>query len=65
MPITAQRLAQLLHEEFDLDNWGDIDPFLFKLVAEGDFAEDDDARALEEVLVRVVIRLRKDEGNAV
>ncbi len=62
--LTAQRLAQVMHEELERHFWGDIEPHLFKMVAEGIDADDDsanDARDLEELLVRVVTRLRDEQ----
>lgn len=29
-PITAKELGQILYEEFERDEWGDVDPFYFK-----------------------------------
>jgi uncharacterized protein YgfB (UPF0149 family) len=58
--VTAQSLARLLDEELERDSWGDVEPFLLKMVANGIDADDDnaeDARALEEVLERIVARL--------
>jgi hypothetical protein len=60
--ITAKRLALLLAEELERDSWGDIDPYLFREVAEDDpdrpaTTDPDDAKALAEVLERVTTRL--------
>lgn len=58
-PITVEELAGLLDESFEEDNWGDIDPYLFreviKPVKDSDHAED--VGALRQVLQRVVDKL--------
>lgn len=72
----ARLLARLLHEEFDKESWGDIDPVWVGMVADGlDEPEDPDdcdpdaveeARSLKKVLDRVVSRLdelRPKEGK--
>ncbi|MDO8599736.1 MAG: hypothetical protein Q7S02_06545 [bacterium] len=63
--ITAKRLAALLDDEMERDSWGDLNTFLFKMIGEGNLDEEDehfeDAKALEEVLVRVVKRLRMED----
>jgi hypothetical protein len=65
----VQKFAAILFEEFEKDDWGDIDPTLFGLVADGKEREegiDDDendpeaqeeAFALRGVLERAVARL--------
>jgi hypothetical protein len=62
--LTTERLATLLFEELDRDDWGDVDPYWIKMVAEGDYDEDDDhhdqAEALGKVLDRVVTRLKEE-----
>ena len=65
--MDGTRLAQILHEEFKRDNWGDIDPWLFKMVSgtlEVDDTVDDDnaedAEALREVLERVAKRINEE-----
>lgn len=55
--ITVQQLAKILFEEFERDYWGDIDPFLFSRVADGDPAAAGYTRDLVEVLDKVVARL--------
>jgi len=58
--ITTQEFAQILSEEFDRDNWGDINPYLFQHIAYPPDEEDDndeEAQNLKEVLVRVLARL--------
>lgn len=69
MRTSTQRLAAILFEELEKDGWGDIDPTLFGLVADGyphgeDCDEDDrdedletDAQGLEVILERVVKRI--------
>lgn len=72
----ARLLARLLHEEFDKESWGDIDPYWVEMVANGlDEPEDPDdcdpdaveeAKNLKKVLDRVVSRLdelRLKEGK--
>lgn len=71
--ITARKLAGLLFEEFEKDGWGDIDPILFGLVADGkthgeDTDDEDrdpdletDAQGLEAVLERVIKRLEAEK----
>ena len=59
--LTAERLARLLYEELEADDWGDIEPHWFKLFADGDEDDDDfseEAEALGEVLTRIVDRIR-------
>lgn len=61
MRVTTRKLAKLLSEELERDYWGDIDPFLFKMVAQGIDTEDDnaeDAKALKHVLDRVVEKIK-------
>jgi len=62
--LTTERLAEILHEELDRDDWGDVDPFWIRMVSEGNHTEDDehheDAEALANVLDRVVARLKED-----
>lgn len=69
MPVELRRLAALLYEEFERDQWGDVDPYLFAMVADGridgvdadgePLDEDlaDGARGVHEVLARVCARL--------
>lgn len=63
MKISAEQLAFLLYEELDRDQWGDVDPYLFKhIVLRRDLDpepddNDADAAALRQVLTRVVDRL--------
>jgi len=60
MTLTAMMLAKILHEEFDKDDWGDIDPSHFGAIAQGIDHDDDNADehvALEIVLKRVAKRL--------
>lgn len=64
--ITAEDLARMLHEEFERDSWGNVDPYLFEAVAGSvadptllDPQECDHAEgtiALREMLRRVVAR---------
>lgn len=61
LPLTVERLGKILAEEFERDQWGDIDPFYFEYPAKkNDHAADDDARGVYEVLERVVARLKED-----
>lgn len=64
--VTAQQLAKLIYEELERDGWGDIDPSLFRMIAEGaagvenddePFELMDDSAEMEKVLVRVCERL--------
>lgn len=63
MRISAQTLAKLLYEEFERNDWGDIDPWLFKYVAEDKLNEAADARALCDVLRRVLERAQDYEDH--
>ena len=57
-----KQLAKILYEEFDKDDWGDIDPYCFDVVANGIDSDDDNAEehiAVENVLKRVVKRLKE------
>lgn len=66
--MTIHDLARILHEEFDRDAWGDIDPYLFEGLAKSledpsllDPDETDQAEEIEglsEVLERVLARIR-------
>ena len=51
--ISVEDLARRLYVELDKDGWGDVDPYLFKCVAEGEVG-DPDVDALREVLVRAL-----------
>jgi hypothetical protein len=57
----VKKLAAILFEEFERDAWGDIDPFLFGMIADGLEDSDDDnaeeAQELKKVLKRAVKRL--------
>lgn len=55
------KLAKILNEEFEKDNWGDIDPYLFHLLSSGNEDEEDliEVNALENVLNRVVKRINE------
>lgn len=59
--INFQDLAKILGEEFDREDWGDIDPDLFNLVSEGarDVDSYEDIVAMEKVLKRVANRLEE------
>lgn len=65
--LSVRGLARILHEEFERDLWGAIEPDLFARVAdptdedENENEEDPDAIALERVLERVVARLEVGE----
>jgi hypothetical protein len=62
--LTAERLAALLHEELEADDWGDIEPHWFKLFADGetdDLNISDEAVSLGDVLERVVERVRDED----
>ena len=43
MGMLPNKLALILAEEFEADSWGDVDPYLFRLVADKLYAEDYDA----------------------
>lgn len=62
--LTTERLAEILHDELAAESWGLIDPDWIKMVAEGNYAEDDaghdEAEALGKVLDRVVARLKEE-----
>ncbi|RJR10691.1 hypothetical protein C4588_02755 [Candidatus Parcubacteria bacterium] len=67
--LTAKELAWALYQELDRDNWGDVDPYWFKLAAEmpsnpngrsDEFDEgQEEARALLAVLEQVAARLNQ------
>jgi len=61
--LTAQKLGALLYEEFERDDWGDVDPGMFANAFDGgDEVDEDYARdtaGLRRVLARVVRRLQK------
>ena len=71
MKIDVKKLAGILFEEFERDGWGDIDPILFGIVADGnthgedrdeedrDEDQEEDAQGMEKVLGRVIGRLEK------
>mgnify|MGYP001599056953 CR=1 FL=1 len=56
--MTSEHLAKILYEEFERDGWGDIDPYLFRYVFEGD-TDAEYAADMKRVLDRVVARLKK------
>jgi hypothetical protein len=65
--ITAERLATLLTEEFEKEDWGDIDPYWFTCACfPPDFDQDnyEDVEALRGILQRVAWRLNDEEENA-
>jgi hypothetical protein len=62
--LTAEVLARLLHEELEADDWGDLEPYWFKLFADGesdDLNLSDEAVALGDVLERVVDRIQDED----
>lgn len=64
MTLNAKTLAKILFEEFDRDDWGDINPSYFEAIAQGIDPKGDDDNveeqiALDQVLRRVVKRLEK------
>lgn len=66
IPLDAETLAHLLSEELESDNWGDVDPDLFRQVAKPDpdasiDPTTSDAAALCEVLTRVAERWNKGD----
>lgn len=62
--LRGTMFAKILSEEFDKDGWGDIDPYLFKELAEGAPNPNSDCYdelvALEAVLERVLMRVRSE-----
>lgn len=67
MEDKIRKLARLISEELDRDNWGDVDPYLFKLIADGEAGMPDldedlmrDSMWLHEVIERVVVRLGEE-----
>ncbi len=56
--ITARLLARLLHDAFDCDEWGDIDPDLFRAVAEQDF-DKEYTEEMQEALARAAANLNR------
>ena len=64
--LTAEILARLMSEELDRDYWGSVEPDDFRGVAEARGDLRPNARALREVLIRVVGRINfaaKAEGK--
>lgn len=66
VPLSVDRLAKALLDNFELDSWGDIDPYLFNEVIEPveDSDHADDAEALRAVLQRTVDTLNKPAEEA-
>ena len=68
MELTTRNLARLMSEELEKESWGDIDPYLFEVIAnEADKAEDEvgsndaaEASELQRVLDRVIERLKSE-----
>lgn len=62
--LTTERLAEIIIEELDRDDWGDVDTEWIRMVAQGCYDEDDaghdDAEAMKSVLDRVVERIKED-----
>lgn len=60
--IGPVKLAAALSAELDEGGWGDIDPFLFRLIAHDDFSDGpgEQARALLKVLEAVCEKLKTD-----
>lgn len=62
----VRAFARLFHEALERDSWGDIDPFLLKMIAEGIDEEDDnakDAKALRKVLMSAMKRSRHENAR--
>ena len=61
--LTVESIAAAMHEALEFGGWGDIDPYLFKKVVEGDYGHEgdvaEDVADLAAVLARVAERLRK------
>lgn len=67
------KLAKILDEEFEKDNWGDIDPWLFKVLGKNveeeeeededeedeEDEKDEEVENLRQVLNRVVKRINE------
>lgn len=72
--FTPEELARILQEEFDRDSWGDIDPYLFKIVADGTAGKNEDGEqdeeslrdetGMKEVLARAARRITKHFARA-
>lgn len=65
-PLTAQALAQILHEELERDHWGEIDPGWLFAVAQNLSGEDagneedqEAVRSLREALGRAAARINQ------
>lgn len=66
--MTIHDFARILSDEFDRDAWGDIDPYLFKHVADSEedpslldsdeYDHADETVSIIEVLQRVVERVK-------
>ena len=64
--LTPEKLAEVLFEELERDSWGDIEPFLFRMIAEGIDRDDDqrdEANALKLVLKRACKRPNPSEDE--
>jgi len=59
--ITASTLGRLLFEEFDRDNWGMIDPYLFNPAPEDH--QTADSIAAYDVLERVAARINTGDTD--
>jgi len=60
--LKTQEFARVFYQELDSDDWGDIDPYLFKHIGDPHNAEDDedlkeDAQALAICLQRTMEKL--------
>lgn len=56
--LTTERLATIIIEELDRDDWGDVDTEWIRMVAYGDYTEDDDHHDDAEALGKVLDRGR-------
>ena len=67
--MDAKQLAKILFEEFEQDGWGDINPYLFKQVASGEYTTPEDGGptrdegGMEEVLTRAAAKITKFCGR--
>lgn len=62
--MTVQEFSAILSEEFERDAWGDIDPYLFKGIANEETDPDDngeidrDTESMREALERILERVK-------
>ena len=61
--LTAQKLAEILYKELEADNWGDIDPYIFKEIAlqeKGWTDNEEYVPFMEKLLERVIEKINEE-----